>query len=129
MSKISSVSPSWLSEIMKNYFTGVHQIVRSGKRTSASMPCNTGVIQGSVLAPFCFNAITDDLTIDDAEKLLIKFSDDQTLVFSIQNQTDWENYLACVREISQWASENHLLLNPTKTQELVFTIIRMLKIL
>ena len=117
---INEHSPAWFVYLMKSIFTGIIQFVKNGKNISDSLPCDTGVIQGSVCSPTCFNLITRELTINDDEKLLIKFSDDQCLTFVLRSESDWQKYQETINFLSQWSDKNNLCLNPDKTQEIVF---------
>ena len=117
---ISKDAPSWLTYLMKDYFSGVIQLVKLGKMKSKPLSCNTGVIQGSICAPLCFTLVTSSIEIEDDVSLLIKFSDDFSLTFVIYDIDGWNTYTDAVNRIEKWTLENNLLLNPTKTQELVF---------
>ena len=116
---INENSPSWLTYLMKDMFCNITQSVKLGKKMSAFMPCNTGVIQGGVCSPMCFNIITRSLTVDDENGLLIKFSDDQALSVVLKNESDWNKYVTVVQKLCLWSENNFLCLNPEKTQELV----------
>ena len=58
--------------------------------------------------------------IEDVQRLLIKFSDHFSLTCIIRNDNDWTLYVDTVNKIERWTRDNNLILNASKTQELVF---------
>ena len=105
---------------MCNHLSDISQAVKMKSVVSSFLPCNTGVVQGSVIAPKSFNLVTRHLVIDEEKSLLLKFSDDQVLTVVLRSPTDWLMYNDSVEKLSQWYKSNNLILNPSKTQELVF---------
>ena len=120
LSHINMYSPSWLSQLIRDFFSNTTQTVRKGNKIGSELDCKTGVVQGGVISPFCFNIVTRELNFDDDQKLLIKFSDDQSLTFVLRSDEDWSHYQSFVDYLCDWFSRKNLCLNADKTQELVF---------
>ena len=83
---------------------------------------NTGLDQGTVLAPLLFCIATSDLvTLDDSPKCrIIKYADDTLVLHSIASENDLRHYQQTVDHVAAWSKENHLLLNASKTKEICF---------
>ena len=63
-----------------DYLTGRPQYVRVGGCASGTVTSNTGVPQGTVLAPFLFTLYTSDFRFNSGSCHLQKFSDDSAIV-------------------------------------------------
>ena len=92
------------------------QTVKIGNKLSSSLTLNTGAPQGCVLSPFLFSLYTHDCVSSHENAPLIKFADDTTVVGLISNcdKTSYE-----VDTLVSWCSDNSLLLNTSKTKEII----------
>ena len=63
-----------------DFLTGKPQVVRICQRTSSTVITNTGTPQGYVLSPLLFSLFTHDCTATHSSNLIIKFTDDTTIV-------------------------------------------------
>lgn len=81
------------------------------------------VPQGSILGPLLFSIYTNDLSSAPQNCSVQSYVDDTKLVISFKMK-DTVNAFADLRvdlhRIGQWCSNNHLLLNPSKTKLMVF---------
>ena len=82
---------------------------------------NTGTPQGTVLSPILFSIYTDFIRSSFSNTVIIKYADDTVILGLISNQRDSENYFSEVQSISQLCCDNDLILNATKTHEMLFT--------
>ena len=79
---------------------------------------NRGVPQGTVIGPFLFSLMVNNVNHVDAERnLLTKFADDLTLSAPVKISED--SAVEEVKNIKVWVSENRMPLNMSKTWEMV----------
>ena len=78
-----------------------------------------GVPQGSIIGPLAFIGTTDALRSTCESVLLLKYADDTAVAAAISNEGDLMKYKEAVCAVSSFAEKSGLLLNPSKTQELV----------
>ncbi|KAF7644409.1 hypothetical protein LDENG_00222340, partial [Lucifuga dentata] len=79
---------------------------------------NTGSPQGCVLSPLLYTLYTHDCTPAHSSNSIIKFVDDTTVVGFISGG-DESVYRDKVERLSVWCTDNNLVLNTTKTKELI----------
>ena len=99
------------------------QAVRVGNNISSSITLSTGAPQGCVLSPLLFTLLTHDCTPTHSSNHLVKFADDTTLVGLISNG-DETHYRKEVELLTRWCRDNNLLLNVSKTKEIVVSFQR-----
>ena len=94
------------------------QIVRVGGLVSDKVVLNTGAPQGCVLSPLLFTLFTNDCRSSEESVLVVKFSDDTT-VSGLISDCDETKYRQSVDDLVSWCETNNLLLNVSKTKEIV----------
>ena len=94
------------------------QVVRLQSRTSGSLVLNTGAPQGCVLSPLLFTLFTNDCRSSNESVVLVKFSDDTTLSGLITDNNEMM-YREEVERMVSWCENNNLILNVSKTKEIV----------
>ena len=108
-----------------SYLVGRSNPVKIRQTTSSRQTLMYGVPQGSVLAPILFNIYISPIA-DIFRRHQIRYhiyADDTQLYAECQpsNHTDAIRQLRdCVDELKRWLDHNHLLLNESKTEAIVF---------
>lgn len=105
---------SWLMD----YLTDRPQYVRLRGCESGVVVSSTGAPQGTVLSPFLFTIYTSDFTYDTESCHLQKFSDDSAIIARVSEGNEAE-YRSVIMDFVNWCERNHLLLNTSKTKEMV----------
>jgi hypothetical protein len=82
---------------------------------------NTGAPQGCVLSPVLFILYTNSFTATQSGCILFKYADDTVIVGLILNSEE-ASYRQEVSTAVKWCEENHLLLNATKTKEIIIDL-------
>ena len=101
-----------------NYLTDRPQYVRLKDCVSDVVVCSTGAPQGTVLSPFLFTLYTSDFTHNSTLCHLQKFSDDTAIVGRVSEGNEME-YRGVITDFVDWCQQNHLILNTSKTKEIV----------
>lgn len=114
----------WFSSYLRNR----KQAVRLGRHDRVNISefreVNTGVPQGSILGPVLFSIFTADLPKNIKHCHYHMYADD--LQIYLPTESDSLNEAICrinldLEDLSRWASRNSLLINPSKTQAILFT--------
>jgi len=123
---ISTTAWTWF----ESYLTKRSQFVRMEDAVSDPLPLNFGVPQGSILGPVLFTVYVNDLLSVPKHCKSSGYVDDTKVFLSLPpcDITDTSNVLnQDLLEISRWCCENSLLINPDKTQLLVFGFPQLLR--
>ena len=121
--KLSSILPSNLYNLFKNYITGRFFYVKYKNSTSSLRPIKAGIPQGSVLGPLLYNIFTGDIPIpDDSSALIATFADDTVLMYSHNSLNIATSKLQVILDkTTTWFAKWQLKINQTKTTQVIFT--------
>ena len=108
---------NWVS----SFLTGRTQRTIVNNILSTSITTNTGTPQGSVLSPLLFSVYTNRIRSEQSNITILKYADDTCIVGCISDNNDLSNYFNEINRISGLCKELDLLLNPSKTQEMLFS--------
>ncbi|KAK1786583.1 hypothetical protein P4O66_003028 [Electrophorus voltai] len=101
-----------------NFLTDRPQSVRVGNCASSTLTLSTGAAQGCVLSPLLYSLYTHDCTATSSSTIIVKFAGD-TVVMGLISANDERAYLEKIKHLENWCQENNLLLNVSKTKELI----------
>ena len=101
-----------------NFLSGRSQWVRVAHHTSMTLTLSTGSPQSCVLSPLLYTLYTHDCTPVHHSNTIVKFADDTTVVGLISGG-DESAYGNEVEQLTVWCRENNLLLDTSKTKELM----------
>jgi hypothetical protein len=103
-----------------NYMSGRTQAVRNSRGVSNWLWVSSGVPQGSVLGPFLFATIVNDLKAISHNSVIVKYADDLTLIHFVRKAED-NNLPAEWKHILRWCEGNQLQVNTKKTKLMEFS--------
>lgn len=114
----------------QSYLRGRSQQVQFNNSISSPQTITRGVPQGSILGPLLFILYVNDLHFSCSESEMIIYADDCNVFFRINpSDPDFATQTnASLANISKWFSCNQLALNVSKTNYMVFSGRRRLKI-
>ncbi|KAI3353980.1 hypothetical protein L3Q82_018534 [Scortum barcoo] len=101
-----------------DFLTNRPQVVRIGDNTSSTLVLSTGTPQGCMLSPALFTLFTSDCSAIHSTNTIVKFADDTTIVGLISDN-DETHYREEIQHLTQWCSNNNLVLNTSKTKEVI----------
>ncbi|KAK1797571.1 hypothetical protein P4O66_000862 [Electrophorus voltai] len=104
----------WIS----NFLTDRPQSVQVGNCASSTLTLSTGAPQGCVLSPLLYLLYTYNCTATSSSTIFVKFADD-TVVMGLILYNNERAYLEEIKHLESWCQENNLLLNVSKTKELI----------
>ncbi|KAI3352532.1 hypothetical protein L3Q82_005477 [Scortum barcoo] len=110
--------PSSLCHWIRDFLTNRPQVVRIGDNTSSRLVLSTGTPQGCVLSPALFTLFTSDCSAIHSTNTIVKFADNTTIVGLISDN-DETHYREEIQHLTQWCSNNNLVLNTSKTKEVI----------
>jgi len=105
---------------IREFLLGHMQRVRVGGQLSAKVRVTSGVPQGSVLGPLLFLAYVNDIW-RNMESTIRLFADDCVIYRKIMNNADMEKLQKDLDRLGEWAVENAMKLNPSKSKAFRFT--------
>lgn len=110
---VNTAIVKWIADFLTNRT----QYVQAKTIHSSTLSTSTGAPQGCVLSPVLFTTYTNDCTAHQPGCSLIKFADDAALVALLTNTE--HHYREEVVQFTDWCQHNGLLLNVSKTKELI----------
>ena len=108
--RIFGIGGSFLS-LLWSYLTNRVQCDKLNYIISASLPVNSGVLQGSILGPLLFLVFINDLPTQVSHSKTFLYADDPKLIHN--NLLEMQNDILA---LSQWSQVNKLSLNGKKSQ-------------
>ena len=114
---IEDVIYNWLI----SYFEDREHVTRFLGEISNKRTINASVVQGSVVGPYSYSVAGSDLRPTKPCFDMVKFADDVDLITALDNYDLISDEL---EHISQWAMMNNLVLNKSKTKEIIFHNVR-----
>jgi len=99
---------------------GRTQRVRLGGQLSAEVRVKSGVTLGSVLGPLLFLAYVNDIW-RNMESTVRLFADDCVIYRKMINNADMEKFQRNPDWVGEWAVENAMKINPSKSKAIRFT--------
>ncbi len=103
---------------IRNFLTDRPQTVKLGPNLSSTRTLSTGSPQGCILSPILYSLYTHDCRPVHYQNNIIKYADDTTIVGLI-TKGDEAAYRNEILRLSEWCSANNLILNTTKTKEII----------
>ena len=113
--RINNYLISWVASFLSNRT----QCVKLNDFLSSKIFTNTGAPQGCVLSPILFTMYTNDCQKNTDVLKLLKFADDSSIQALIRNPQDEIMYRNYINDFTKWCEEHGLLLNISKTKELI----------
>jgi len=100
---------NWIISFLDNR---KQRVILDGKITGY-VDIKRGVPQGTVLQPFLFSLMVNDIGLVDLNNGIVKYADDVTITVPIRRNLD--TALAEVKNRESWAANNRMSLNLSKT--------------
>ena len=102
-----------LCELISSYLDNRSFYVLYNGFNSISLPCPSGVPQGSILGPLLFIVFINDLLMSTASPILA-YADDFKIYSIIKTLQDCLKHQECLDAINSWCNSNNLTLNASK---------------
>ena len=110
--------PIYIANWILDFLLNRPQVVKIGNNISSSITLNTGTPQGCPMSPKLYSIFTYDCKAVLPNTIVIKYADDTTVSGLITN-SDESNYRRQIETITNWCDDNNLILNVSKTKELI----------
>ena len=110
-------------EWIKQFLIGRTQRVKIGVELSDEVRVTSGVPQGNVLGPLLFLACVNDIG-RNIESNIRLFADDCVIYRQIVTNEDMTKLQSDVDRVGEWAVENAMKINPSKSKAACFTMAR-----
>lgn len=109
-------------DLLRSYLDNRTQQLRCGVDAySEQAAVRCGVPQGGSLSALLFAIYINDLLLKSDETVTyVGYADDIALMFKFKREIEWQTIELHTQRVFDWASENGLLLNSTKSNYLVF---------
>ena len=111
----------WVTSFLSNRV----QQTMVNNQLSAPILTHTGTPQGSVLSPLLFSLYTNRITSNLSNITVLKYADDTCVIGLVGNDLDLCNYFSEINRISKQCMDLDLLLNASKTKEMLFSTQRL----
>jgi len=105
---------------IREFLLGRMQRVRVGGHLSEEVRVTSGVPQGSILRPLLFLAYVNDNSRNIKSTIRL-FADDCTIYRKIINKEDIEKLQKDLDRLGEWAVENVMKINPSKSKAVCLT--------
>ena len=118
--KLTHLDPKivgWVSDFLSNRM----QFTIMNSCRSTRIITNTGTPQGTVLSPLLFSIYTSSIRSMTPLVSIFKYADDTVLVGKIAAPSDFDVYVQEINRVCDMCKQNDLILNASKTLEMVFT--------
>jgi len=106
-----------LTSIVCSFLTGRGQQCKVNDTVSSLVDIGLSIVQGSGIGPTLYIIMKSDLSALSALNDIFKYADDTTLLVPQHTDTELQQEFNHVRS---WAANNCLILNLSKTKEMVF---------
>ncbi|KAK1784593.1 hypothetical protein P4O66_003265 [Electrophorus voltai] len=107
-----------LCDWISNFLTDRPRSVQVSNCVSSTLTLSTGAPQGCVLSPLLYSLYTYDCMATSSSTTIIKFADD-IIAMGLISDNDERAYLEEIKHLENWCQGNNLLLNISKTKELI----------
>ena len=105
---------------IREFLMGRSQKVRVGVKLSLEVRVTSGIPQGSVLGPLLFLAYINDIWRNIDSKIRL-FADDCIIYKKVVSKHDIATLQADLDRLGDWAVEDEMKINPSKSRALSFT--------
>jgi hypothetical protein len=109
--------PSFVLNWLISFLTGRSHITKTIRGESRPLPINLSIVQGSGIGPTLYITMESDLKPLGNLNIMFKYADDTNLL--VPERTDVQ-LQAEFDAIQSWAARNKMVINFTKTKEIVF---------
>ena len=106
-----------------SYLTARTQVVVTERGISDKVISSIGSPQGCVISPILFSIYVDELQTNSPNILTLKYADDTILLENL-SQSSPSLLQSELDHIADWCDANDLLINTTKTKEIIFSNLR-----